>query len=117
MSDRANVAVLPPLIPVAAMAIGFGLDLRHRVRIADPFVVMPLGVMLVVISVLLVLLAGRELARWQTAFDVRKPTTRLVRTRSVQEFVAAKSRMIARENAGWKKVRDVGTVAADRCFR
>ncbi|MPZ33996.1 MAG: hypothetical protein GEV13_23905 [Rhodospirillales bacterium] len=60
---------------------------RHRlsdpcgipIPIATAAVTMPVGIFLVVASVLLVVAAARELAKACTGFDVRKPTTSLVR--------------------------------------
>jgi protein-S-isoprenylcysteine O-methyltransferase Ste14 len=79
MEDRANVAVLPPLIPLSAIGTGFLIHLVFPIPIATAAVTMPVGVFLVVVSILLVVAAARELAKARTAFDVRKPTTCLVR--------------------------------------
>ena len=79
MEDRAKVAVLPPLIPLSAIGTGFLIHLVSPIPIATAAVTMPVGIFLVVVSIMLVVAAARELAKARTAFDVRKPTTCLVR--------------------------------------
>jgi protein-S-isoprenylcysteine O-methyltransferase Ste14 len=80
MEDRAKVAVLPPLIPLTVIGAGFLIHLVLPIPIATAAVTMPAGIFLVVFSILLVVAAARELAKARTAFDVRKPTTTLVRS-------------------------------------
>jgi protein-S-isoprenylcysteine O-methyltransferase Ste14 len=77
-SDRANVAVLPPLILVAALALGFLIDFVFPVPLLPNEAALALGGSLVAVSIVVVLLAARELARARTTFDVRKPTTAIV---------------------------------------
>jgi protein-S-isoprenylcysteine O-methyltransferase Ste14 len=79
MEDRAKVTVLPPLIPLSAIGTGFLIHLVLRIPIATAAVTTPVGIFLIVLSVLLVVAAVHELAKARTAFDVRKPTTTLVR--------------------------------------
>ena len=79
MEDRAKVTVLPPLIPLSAIGTGFLIHLVLPIPIATAAVTMPAGIILVVVSILLVVAAAHELAKARTAFDVRKPTTRVVR--------------------------------------
>ena len=79
MEDRAKVTILPPLIPLSAIGIGFLIHLVLPIPIATAAVTMPAGIILVVVSTLLVVAAAHDLAKARTAFDVRKPTTTLVR--------------------------------------
>ena len=79
MEDRAKVTVLPPLIPLSAIGTGFLIHLVLPIPIATAAVTTPVGIFLIVLSVLLVVAAAHELAKARTAFDVRKPTTSLVR--------------------------------------
>ena len=78
MEDRADVKVLPPLILLSAFVAGAAL------RTLLPGVPFPtslqlwLGSGLVACSIVLVVLASRELATARTAFDVRKSTTSIV---------------------------------------
>lgn len=76
--DRAQVRIIPPLIPLLAIAAGLSIHLLMPDRIGPDTPVRSVGVLLVVLSVGVVLAAARELARHRTAFDVRKSTTTLV---------------------------------------
>ncbi|HET9219946.1 MAG TPA: isoprenylcysteine carboxylmethyltransferase family protein [Terriglobia bacterium] len=78
MEDRAKVIVLPPLIPLSSIGTGFLIHLVLPIPIATAAVTTPVGIFLVVVSILLVVAAAYELAKARTAFDVRKPTTTLV---------------------------------------
>lgn len=78
MTDHAPVRIVPPLIPVLAMAVGFAVHLLVPYPIGPDGLVRSAGFALVVISVGVVLAAVRELARHRTTFDVRKSTTTLV---------------------------------------
>jgi protein-S-isoprenylcysteine O-methyltransferase Ste14 len=80
MQDRANVAVLPPLIPLAMIGFGFLVHLAFPLALASAGITRPLGALAVLASVAIVVAAARELAKAQTAFDVRKSTTALVDT-------------------------------------
>jgi protein-S-isoprenylcysteine O-methyltransferase Ste14 len=79
MEDRAQVTILPPLIPLSAIGAGFLIHLALPLPIATAAATMPVGILLVAVSVVFVVAAAWELARARTAFDVRKPTTSLVR--------------------------------------
>jgi protein-S-isoprenylcysteine O-methyltransferase Ste14 len=78
MSDHADVKILPPLIPISFLGIGLVLDLAFPHPIADGLFVAPLGWAAIVASVVLAASATVRLRRSGTAFDVRRPTTRLV---------------------------------------
>jgi protein-S-isoprenylcysteine O-methyltransferase Ste14 len=78
MKDRADVAVLPPLIPLLAIGSGVLVHLAFPIALAPAAITTPLGVLLILASVLLAIAAARELSIAHTAFDVRKPTTSLV---------------------------------------
>lgn len=78
MEDRAQVAVLPPLIPLSAIGVGLLVHLALPITIAPSATTIPLGAFLILVSILLVVAAARELTKAHTAFDVRKPTTALV---------------------------------------
>lgn len=78
MQDRAQVHVLPPLIPLVALAAGVAAHFAFPVGIAPDSLARPTGIVLIVASFALVIAAARELARARTAFDVRKPSTALV---------------------------------------
>lgn len=78
MSDRAEVRILPPLIPLGGMAVGAALHVLSPTSIGPDGLVRPVGLVLIAGSIALVLAAARSLARFETAFDVRKSTTQLV---------------------------------------
>ena len=80
MKDSANVVVLPPLIPLATIGFGLLVHLAFPLTLAPSSITRPLGVLAVLASVAIAVLAARELARARTAFDVRKSTTALVDT-------------------------------------
>lgn len=80
MRDRANVAVLPPLVPLAAIGVGVLMDSLFPAAVVPRTVAVPLGTLLIIAAVLLVTAAAYELAKARTAFDVRKPSTTLVTT-------------------------------------
>lgn len=80
MKDSANVAVLPPLIPVAAIGLGLLLHLLFPEAFLPEGVATLVGVLLIASSVVLVAAAASELTKARTAFDVRKSTTSLVST-------------------------------------
>jgi protein-S-isoprenylcysteine O-methyltransferase Ste14 len=82
MIDAARVRVLPPIL--LAAALGGSLLLR----LAFPAVRYPLpaaaavwsGAVVIVLSVFLLAWAARELHRFRTPFDVRRPTQAIVRS-------------------------------------
>jgi protein-S-isoprenylcysteine O-methyltransferase Ste14 len=80
MQDNADVKILPPIVLAVALGVGIpiGILLPTRLLSADAAVSLGLGV--VAVSVLLVIAAVHELRREKTAFDVRKPTSVIVRT-------------------------------------
>ena len=78
MRDSADVKIIPPLIPMAGLALGAGLQWACPVSIGPSRLVQPVGIALIVASVALVLAAARSLVRAKTAFDVRRATTSLV---------------------------------------
>lgn len=80
MSDRAEVKVVPPFVPAAALAIGYALDALWPRDIAQAGVAQGIGATLIAAAVVLALAAVFELRRARTAFDVRKATTHLVRS-------------------------------------
>jgi len=80
MSDRADVKILPPVVPVFAMLIGGTIHALNPIEISAWDGLMYSGAILVFISIIIVLVAIREITLAKTAFDVRKPTTNLVTT-------------------------------------
>jgi len=78
MNDRADVRVIPPLIPLAALAAGFALHHVHPIPIGPAPLTAALGGVVLVISIAMVVAAVWELRRAETAFDVRRSTTQLV---------------------------------------
>lgn len=80
MSDRANVKIIPPLIPMIGLAMGTAVHWLTPLSIGSGPIVRVAGAILMVASVALVLTAASSLAQAETAFDVRRSTTRIVRT-------------------------------------
>ena len=78
MQDRAEVKIIPPLIPLTGLAAGGMLHWVWPLSVGPAWLLRPLGATLIASSVGLVLFAARTLVRARTAFDVRRPTTRLV---------------------------------------
>lgn len=78
MSDNAKVSVLPPVIPVVAMLFGGAVHWMYPVRLGPTEVLVPVGIILVVCSIVVVAMAVREISKAKTAFDVRDPTTNLI---------------------------------------
>lgn len=76
--DRPNIIALPPLI----YGVAFGLGLVGQVVFPVPFLPHPLavwlGILLILVFIALAIAAFRALARAQTPFDARQPTTALV---------------------------------------
>lgn len=79
MPNHADVRILPPF--VLAAAILAGALATFLVPLPVPFgdIARTAGAVFVAASVALVAAAARRLSRANTAFDVRKPTTALVR--------------------------------------
>ncbi len=80
MSDKANVVVLPPVIFVVSLLLGLLIDFMVPVRVLSRTPALWLGALLILISIPIFVSAMRELVKAKTAFDVRKPTTAIVRT-------------------------------------
>ena len=80
MQDNANVKILPPIVLAVALGLGIPVGILLPTRLLPAEAAVPLGLGVVAISVLLVIAAVRELRRKKTAFDVRKPTSAIVRT-------------------------------------
>jgi protein-S-isoprenylcysteine O-methyltransferase Ste14 len=78
MIDRAEVKVLPPLLLLPILGAQALLWNFAPLRILPGYVAPPLAVAVVAGSIALVILAAREIARAETAFDARKATTALV---------------------------------------
>ena len=80
MQDNADVKILPPIVLDVALGLGIPVGILLPTRLLPAEAAVPLGLGVVAISVLLVIAAVRELRRKKTAFDVRKPTSAIVRT-------------------------------------
>lgn len=80
MSDRAKVKIIPPVIPAISIALGGIIQFVYPVKILSTGMLFPLGIAMVVMSVLIVAAALKEIIAAKTAFDVRKTTTSLVTT-------------------------------------
>ena len=80
MTDTAQVKVIPPLIPMALLTLGALAHWAWPVTLGPQALIVPLGLVVLLTSVVVVALALRELRRARTAFDIRKPTTSLVTT-------------------------------------
>jgi protein-S-isoprenylcysteine O-methyltransferase Ste14 len=79
-ADNAGVLAPAPAFFGIAVAVGYGLEwLLPTSLLSVPFA-HALGALLIAASVALVLFAVVPLSRAQTAFDARKPTTRIVTT-------------------------------------
>ena len=80
MQDNADVKILPPILLAVALGLGIPVGILLPTRLLPAEAAVPLGLGVVAISVLLVIAAVRELRRKKTAFDVRNPTSAIVRT-------------------------------------
>ncbi len=78
MTDRADVKVLPPFVLLGFLAVESLVAVLAPTRALPAAVALPSGIGVIAASVVLLLLAVREIARAKTAFDVRRPTTRIV---------------------------------------
>ena len=81
MPDRADVKVLPPLVLLGFLALDLLLALLAPMPVLPEPVARLLGIVAIVVSIVFVFLAVREIARAKTALDVRKPTTTLASSR------------------------------------
>ena len=77
-SDTAQVIVLPPLVYGAAFIMGLLLHLVFPVHILPTILARGIGVVCVLVSFPLALMALRALSRAHTPVDPMKPTTALV---------------------------------------
>ena len=80
MQDNADVKILPPIVLAVALGLGIPVGILLPTRLLPAEAAVPLGLGVVAISVLLVIAAVHELRRKKTAFDVRMPTSAIVRT-------------------------------------
>ncbi|MGB7974026.1 MAG: isoprenylcysteine carboxylmethyltransferase family protein [Roseiarcus sp.] len=78
MQDRADVKVLPPFVLLGFLALGLLLAILAPTPVLPEPIARLLGIVVIVLSIVFVFLAVREIARAKTALDVRKPTTTLV---------------------------------------
>ena len=77
-SDNAGVIAPAPIIYGTAIAIGLVAEFAHPIAFLPRPVGLWLGAVTIAISIPIVVSAFRALARSRTAFDARKPTTRIV---------------------------------------
>jgi protein-S-isoprenylcysteine O-methyltransferase Ste14 len=78
MTDRAEVKVLPPFVLLAALVAQGVLWSLAPARMLPTLVALALGLAVIAGSVVLAIVAAREIVRAGTALDVRKTTTALV---------------------------------------
>lgn len=79
-AERPNRYPLPPLIFVASLALGYGLDALAPVALPAPALARLVGALLLGAGLALVLWASSTLARARTAILPHHPATRLVTT-------------------------------------
>ena len=79
-NDSPQVIAPPPLIYLSGFTVGIVLHLLKPLPFLPKNLVLPLGVVLIVISIMLVITAMREFIKAKTNIDVRKPTTSIVST-------------------------------------
>jgi protein-S-isoprenylcysteine O-methyltransferase Ste14 len=80
MQDRADVRIMPPVILIAALGLGFVARAHFDATILPSELAEAIGFLTIGASIFFVFSAFRELQRAKTAFDVRKPTQSLVET-------------------------------------
>jgi len=80
MPDKANVVVLPPVIFVVALLLGLLMEYLVPMQVLPRTPARWLGTFLILGSLPIGLSAIRELFKANTALDVRKPTTVIVKT-------------------------------------
>ncbi|MEE9375355.1 MAG: isoprenylcysteine carboxylmethyltransferase family protein [Rhizobiaceae bacterium] len=78
MTDSANVKILPPIIPMSAVAVGGAIHFYAPIQISNSSALLIAGITFVLVSIIIVAVAAKELSNAKTAFDVRKPSTSLV---------------------------------------
>lgn len=79
-SDSPQVIAPPPFIYLGGLAVGIILHWLAPMPFLPENFALPLGVTLIIISIILVVMAFRVLAHAKTNIDVRKPTTSIVAT-------------------------------------
>ena len=77
-ADRADIRVLPPFIPAAAILLGLGLHLLWPVELLPGDSGNGFGWLLFATALALAAAAAYEMKRARTHVDARKPATRLV---------------------------------------
>lgn len=79
-NDRPRVVALPPLILAATLAGSVALEALWPLALPAPDLARPVGVLVLVASIVIAALALREMIAAGTSPDVRKPAERLVTT-------------------------------------
>jgi hypothetical protein len=80
MSDSAEVKILPPVVLVAAIGLEIGIAVIAPARVIPGPIAIGIGMAVIAVSVMLTVLAARQIVRADTAFDARKSTTAIVTT-------------------------------------
>jgi len=80
MPDKANAVVLPPVLFVVALFLGLLMEYMVPMPVLPRTPARWLGILLILGSLPIGLSAIRELFKANTALDVRKPTTVIVKT-------------------------------------
>jgi len=75
VSDRAETIALPPLIYGVAFVVGLLLQAAVPIQVLPHQAALWLGILFILVSIVIVVSAVRALARSNTTFDSRKPTT------------------------------------------
>lgn len=78
MSDRADVKVLPPFVLLGFLGLESLVVFLAPMRALPAPVALPLGIGVIAGSIFVLLLAVREIVHAKTAFDVRRPTTKII---------------------------------------
>ena len=78
LSDNAGVVAPAPVIYGTAIAVGLAAEFALPIALLPRPIGLWLGAATIAISIPIVVSAFRALARARTAFDARKPTTRIV---------------------------------------
>lgn len=78
LSDNAGVVAPAPVIYGAAVAVGLAAEFALPIAFLPRAVGLWLGALTIAVSIPIAVFAFRALARARTAFDARKPSTRIV---------------------------------------
>ena len=78
--DSPQVIAPPPLIYLGALAVGIILHWLKPMPFLPENLALPLGIVIIAVSVVLVVSAFRAFIKAKTNIDVRKPTTSIVST-------------------------------------